>query len=208
MRKCLLLILLLVCLCASQVGATDPVLSGRSPANGAYWLDNPVTIQFTITDADADTVNATLNVDGTAVQTWSNQPNSTTYTYSSSYSYGATVSWNVTFDDGTTTVYGANQTFVMKNAPASMDTTQFSVVVMLALFMFWFAIGYYSEKRSGGAFMVFSGFMLFYIEVIILPYVSVIFVIPFISPLAIFIILLGLKKFLYTESKENKRKAD
>jgi len=52
--------------------------------------------------------------------------------------------------------------------------------------------------------MLFAGATLFYIEVILLPYVSVIYVIPFISPLAIFIILLGIKKFLYTEPEDTK----
>jgi len=89
-----------------------------------------------------------------------------------------------------------------------ISISEFSVIISFILFAFFFWIGYTSEKRSGGVFMIFAGFVMFYLEAVLIPYVSIVFVIPFLSPVAIFVILLGIKKFLYSDDAEKKRTAD
>ena len=79
-----------------------------------------------------------------------------------------------------------------------IETTQFTLMINLVLFFFFFYIGYVkTKKRSGGAFMILSGFMLFAIEASLLTYISAILVLPLISPFAIFILFLGGRKWLY-----------
>jgi len=82
------------------------------------------------------------------------------------------------------------------------------VFLALVLFMYFFYLGYSSEKRSGGAFMLFSGFVMFYLEFAMADYISSVLVLGLVSPVAIFIILLGLKKFLYKDSGEDMKKND
>jgi hypothetical protein len=79
----------------------------------------------------------------------------------------------------------------------AFDTSQVSIAITMMLFFYFFFIGYTNEKRSGGALMLISGFMLLGLEVLILDYVSAFFVIPFISPVAIYIIILGIYKQFY-----------
>ena len=79
-----------------------------------------------------------------------------------------------------------------------IETTQFTLMINLVLFFFFFYIGYVkTKKRSGGAFMILSGFMLFAIEASLLTYISAVLVLPLISPFAIFILFLGGRKWLY-----------
>ena len=79
-------------------------------------------------------------------------------------------------------------------------------VMILSLFSIFFFIGYESKKRSGGFFMLFAGFLLIALGILIygtLGYASTLVV-----PFAIFIMVLGGKKAFYgpetEESQSNK----
>jgi hypothetical protein len=95
---------------------------------------------------------------------------------------------------------------VLVGETMEITLSEFGVIISFLMFAFFFWIGYTSDKRSGGALMLFAGFIMFYLEYVLIGYVSIVFVIPFISPLAIFIILLGVKKFLYYDEQDAKKK--
>ena len=78
---------------------------------------------------------------------------------------------------------------------------EFLLVMILSLFILFFAVGYNSDKPSGGAFLLFSGFILLGMEALLVPYVSATLVIPLVTPFGIFIILLGINKFLHYRKK-------
>jgi predicted membrane protein len=78
---------------------------------------------------------------------------------------------------------------------------QFAIVVSLVLFALFFIVGYYSEKRSGGFFMLLSGFVFLGFDVLASPLLSV-YVSALLSPFGIFIILVGFRKALYKPEKE------
>lgn len=79
-------------------------------------------------------------------------------------------------------------------------------VMILSLFFGFFYIGYESKKRSGGFFMLFAGFLLIALGILVygmLGYAAVLVV-----PFAIFIMLLGGKKAFYgpeTEESQNNK---
>jgi hypothetical protein len=73
-------------------------------------------------------------------------------------------------------------------------------VMILSLFFGFFYIGYESKKRSGGFFMLFAGFLLIALGILVygmLGYAAVLVV-----PFAIFIMLLGGKKAFYGPEDE------
>lgn len=85
----------------------------------------------------------------------------------------------------------------------SFNGDQFGTIILLALVLYFFWVGYFSDKRSGGIFMIMSGMWTFALEYMVLDYVSATLVIPLISPLAIVIVLLGILKFLYHDHKKD-----
>lgn len=90
----------------------------------------------------------------------------------------------------------------------SFDTGQFGLFITVALFLFFFYIGYVkTEKRSGGAFMILSGFMFFAIEAGLIAYINAVLVLPLLSPFGIFILFLGIRKWLYPV-KDDKTKSE
>lgn len=84
----------------------------------------------------------------------------------------------------------------------SVISAQFAIIINLLLFFFLFWIGYESKKRSGGAFMLISGFILIALEFSLVSYLNATYVVPFITPLAFLIMLLGGRKLLYKPSDE------
>jgi len=84
----------------------------------------------------------------------------------------------------------------------SVITAQFAIIINLLLFFFLFWIGYESKKRSGGAFLLISGFILIALEFSLVSYLNASYVVPFITPLAIFLMFLGGRKLLYKPSEE------
>jgi hypothetical protein len=73
-------------------------------------------------------------------------------------------------------------------------------VMILSLFFGFFYIGYQSKKRSGGFFMLFAGFLL--IALGILVYGMLGYAAALVVPFAIFIMLLGGKKAFYGPETE------
>jgi hypothetical protein len=67
--------------------------------------------------------------------------------------------------------------------------------MILSLFFGFFYIGYKSDKRSGGWFMLFSGFLLIGLGFLIYGILG--YAAALVTPFAIFIMILGIKKGLY-----------
>jgi hypothetical protein len=88
----------------------------------------------------------------------------------------------------------------------SFNSDQFGLVFIFCMFMYFFWVGYASEKRSGGFLMAFSGSIFLYLETIAISYVDAVFVLPFMTPIGIFIIIIGIKKFLYSDTKDLKNR--
>ena len=101
---------------------------------------------------------------------------------------------------------GDGDVYYFTDTDITWENTQFSIVINLCLFIFFFWIGYMSPKRSGGGFMILSGFMLFALEGLLTSILSAFYVLPLITPIALFILLLGIRKqFYYVEGdKTNK----
>lgn len=79
---------------------------------------------------------------------------------------------------------------------------QFAIALTFLLFAFFFVLGYRSDKKSGGFFMIFSGFIFLAFETLCIDLFSS-NLIALLTPFAIFIILLGIMKAFYTkETKE------
>ena len=77
-------------------------------------------------------------------------------------------------------------------------------LLTLVLFAVFFIVGYIINKRSGGILMIFSGFTLFSFEYLVssASILNAILVIPLLSPIAILIIVLGVRKWLYPVENE------
>ena len=76
-------------------------------------------------------------------------------------------------------------------------------ILTLALFGIFFIVGYVINKRSGGVLMLFSGFTLSAFEFLASSVLNAVLVIPLLSPIAILIIVLGVRKWLYPVENEN-----
>ena len=102
-----------------------------------------------------------------------------------------------------TTNYSINETNWLNLAGSLLfDSGQFSIFISLSLMFFFFHLGYTSRKRSGGAFMLLSGFILIGLEFLITEYINALYVAPLITPYAIFMIFLGIRKWLYPPERE------
>ena len=77
-------------------------------------------------------------------------------------------------------------------------------LLTLVLFAIFFIIGYIINKRSGGILMIFSGFSLISFEYLVssASILNAVLVIPLLSPIAILIIVLGVRKWLYPVENE------
>jgi hypothetical protein len=76
-------------------------------------------------------------------------------------------------------------------------------IIPLILFIIFFVIGYTSKKRSGGFFLIFAGFAL--LGLLIEARVDIqLLVALLMSPFAIFIMLLGVKKAFFNDEQDEK----
>ena len=75
-------------------------------------------------------------------------------------------------------------------------------LLTLVLFAVFFVVGYTINKRSGGILMIFSGFTLIAFEFLVSSVLNAFLVIPLLSPIAILIIVLGVRKWLYPVENE------
>jgi uncharacterized membrane protein HdeD (DUF308 family) len=69
------------------------------------------------------------------------------------------------------------------------------------VFGFFFHQGYTSKKKSGGFFMLFSGFVFLYFSLLSGDMFSM-FVSVLMAPFALFIILMGIMKAFYTSETQ------
>ena len=70
-------------------------------------------------------------------------------------------------------------------------------LLTFALFGLFFVVGYTINKRSGGILMIFSGFTLIAFEFLVSSVLNAFLVIPLLSPIAILIIIVGVRKWLF-----------
>jgi hypothetical protein len=77
--------------------------------------------------------------------------------------------------------------------------------MILSLFFGFFYIGYKSDKRSGGWFMLFAGFLLIALGILIYGILG--YAAALVTPFAIFIMALGVKKGLYGPETTGEEKA-
>ena len=128
--------------------------------------------------------------------------------------YNASYYWYVNVSESNNSVnYVVSDTYVL-HTNSSVNCTcgagfdgivgfaDIQIIIVTLLFMYFLYVGYYSDKRSGGAFMLYSGFLLLFDEFLISSYISSLLVLGLISPVALLIIMMGLKKFLYFDSSK------
>jgi pheromone shutdown protein TraB len=85
----------------------------------------------------------------------------------------------------------------------TFEATQFGVFLGFLLFALFFILGYFSKKRSGGFFLIFSGFTLIGVSIVASTYLTV-YVSALMIPFAGFICLLGVKKAFYNDEADEK----
>jgi hypothetical protein len=188
------------------------VISDVDPYNETvdfYFCNDTFVIVFTVNVSDGSWHNVSFWMNGTLVYHLNATGNGTHsfdvlqnksmyYEHNYSLFYNGTCEGNFTNES-----FWINTGDEVFCSSLAFDGDQFLIVVVLNLFGIVFSWGYYSKKRSGGFLMVFAGFLLIAIGVLI-----GISLIPFagglIVPFGIFIILLGLKKGLYGPETEEK----
>lgn len=205
----------------------DIIYTNETPTNGDtdvyYLVDN---LSVTINVSFGNTFNYTIhcsNGNTTSENSVSNgtysldvcclEPDTLYYWYVNT-TYNVTCGWeNVTYNF-TTAISGCQcideLTLILKELQEikeilegdeiiELEINQWSMLLAIGIFVFLFAVGYNSEKRSGGLFLLIAGFTLFYIEALatLNGWLSPVFVLPFLSPLAIYIVIIGAKKFAY-----------
>ena len=75
-------------------------------------------------------------------------------------------------------------------------------LLTLALFTIFFIVGYAINKRSGGVLMLFSGFILISFELVANVNLDALYLLPLLTPVAILIMILGVRKWLYPVKNE------
>lgn len=83
----------------------------------------------------------------------------------------------------------------------TVDNGQLSIFLTLMLFFFFFGEGYKSNKPSGGAFMLFSGFIFIGFTLLTTALFDALYIVPLMVPFAGFIMLIGIKKWFYAKKK-------
>lgn len=90
------------------------------------------------------------------------------------------------------------------NMNIGIDTTQLSIFLTLVLFFIFFSIGYREpKKRTGGAFMMFSGFIFIGFSLLTSSIYNAVYIVPLMLPFAGFIIIVGANKWLYKDANDN-----
>jgi len=79
-------------------------------------------------------------------------------------------------------------------------TDMFDISLLFIVFAVFFLIGYFSEKRSGGFLLIFSGFAFLAFDTLSVGVLGIV-VSALMSPFAIFIILIGILKAFYHKEK-------
>ena len=114
--------------------------------------------------------------------------------------------WFITFGVSLDDVY--NEIIYVKNKTIGVDDELNinigldGTILTLVLFCIFFIVGYIINKRSGGILMIFSGFTLIAFEFLASSVLNALLVIPLLSPIAILIIILGVRKWLYPVENE------
>ena len=80
---------------------------------------------------------------------------------------------------------------------------QFLIVVTITLFALFFHHGYLMSKRSGGFFMIFSGLIFLSLVPLVLELLDSLAT-ALMVPIGIFIIIMGVYKFLFFDERRTK----
>jgi hypothetical protein len=117
--------------------------------------------------------------------------------YGQTYRYRATV-------NGSDTVT-RDITFTTMTAPSTEPFTDemFSMIMLLSCFILFFTVGYISDKRSGGFYLILAGFMFLSFTLIGISLLTET-VSLLCTPFSIFIMLLGVKKAFFNDKDKQK----
>ena len=118
--------------------------------------------------------------------------------YSSVFNYTITVTDGVTTIVQTIVFFTNTQSLCLQLLGGGFTDQEFAVALLIVCFTLFFVVGYRSKKRSGGAFMLLSGFFLISLAAVINILYAQVFIVPF----AVFIIVIGIRKWLFRPAKE------
>jgi len=90
------------------------------------------------------------------------------------------------------------------NMEISIDAQQLGLFLTLVLFLYFFYVGYTNEKNTGGFLMFVSGFIFLALDSLIGVYVTNTLATFLLGFMGLFIIVIGLLKWLYYDEEENK----
>jgi len=185
------------------------------PDNGEHGVEIQPVCEAYVYDYDGGLMNISFyemidNVDCGLTGTWVHVITYTlvpsgeySFWFENASTYNRSYGWRVDIENDT---LSTNRTFCFTtdsyyDLSFCFCSSQFIMLIALAMFIFFFSIGYNTEKRSGGIFETYSGFVLLWFETLIATYVSLPVVIGLMTPIALIIILLGILKFLYHEKE-------
>ncbi|PNX49479.1 MAG: hypothetical protein BV457_01590 [Thermoplasmata archaeon M9B1D] len=101
-----------------------------------------------------------------------------------------------------TSNYSINNDNWLNIAGFNIDADQLTIFITLSLFFFFFSEGYRSKKRSGGAFMFFSGFIFLGFSLISTISLNALYIVPLMIPFSGFIMLIGIRKWFFKSDTE------
>ena len=143
--------------------------------------------------------NTTFNLSSATEYIW--YVNSSCSGNLSYYNFNFTT-FGVTLDDLYTLLIYINEKIIGVDDELNINIGLDGTLLTLVLFAVFFVVGYIINKRSGGILMIFSGFTLIAFEFLVSSVLNALLVIPLLSPIAILIIILGIRKWLYPVENE------
>ena len=190
----------------------DTILSNENPLNNSF--ENDLAFVFNITMFNLNTTfNWTITCNTSDTSSGNNAGNgSKTLSLAGLSFYENYTIWvNSTSTSGNTT----NETFFFttKNESGgnwslyvlrseimditiSIESSLLGLLITLSLFAFFMYIGYKSDKKSGGFFLLFAGFVLIWGGSLLEPHISAMIYV-YIAPIALFIVFMGIAKLFY-----------
>ena len=201
------------------------ILNNYNPVNGSIGIDwNNLNLSVLVNSSlgcDIDYVYISLNNGSfNYFYNWSvgNYSNSTFY-YNTTFNLSSATEYKVYFNtscNGTVnntwinfTTFGVTlddvynlQIYMNNNMIKGDDEVDINLgldgtLLTLTLFGLFFIVGYIINKRSGGVLMLFSGFILISFELVANINLDALYLVPLLTPIAILIMILGVRKWLY-----------
>ena len=100
-------------------------------------------------------------------------------------------------------IYLSENGYIKEDDEVDINIGLDGTLLTLALFTIFFIVGYAINKRSGGVLMLFSGFILISFELVANVNLDALYLLPLLTPVAILIMILGVRKWLYPVENEH-----